>query len=130
MVFDSMVKICITGIISVIFILILKPKNAQLALILSLVTSILIFLFITPYLTSLFSFFKEFSNYMDSKTLYLDVVIKIICVTYICEIASSICSDSKEEAIATKIELGGKVIIMVLSLPIISEILKTVVTIL
>lgn len=128
--FDSMVKICITGVISVIFILILKPQNSQIALILSLVTSVLIFLFITPYLTDVFSFFKEFSNYVDSKTLYLDIVVKIICVTYICEIASSICSDAKEDAIATKIELGGKVIIMVLSLPIISEILKTVVTIL
>lgn len=130
MIFDSMVKIVIVAIISIIFILILKPHNEHISLLLTLITSILIFLCIIPYLNSVLNMFKDFSVYVDYETIYLDVVLKIICISYICEVGVELCKDAGISSIASKIELGGKVLIMVVSIPIIQEVLKTVVTIL
>ncbi len=130
MIFDSMVKIVAISIVAIIFILVLKPHNSHLALILTLLTSIIVFLFIMPFFQQVIDFLNSFSNYVDYKTLYLDVVLKIICVSYICEIAVELCKDAGINSIASKIELGGKVLIMVLSLPIIEEVLKTVIIIL
>ncbi len=130
MILDSMIKIVMIAIVSVIFILVLKPQNSHLSLILTLLTSVILFLFITPFLEEVVSLVKSFQTYIDFKNLYLDVVLKIICVSYICEIGVDLCKDAGISSIATKIEMGGKVLIMILSLPIIQEVLKTVITIL
>ncbi len=130
MVFDSMMKVVVFAIVSVIFILILKPNNPHIATILTLLVSCIIFLFITPFLEQVILFFNTFSDYMNYKTLYIDVVLKIICISYLCEFGAEICKDAGISSVATKIELGGKILIMCLSLPIISEVLKTVITIL
>lgn len=130
MIFDSMMKIILVAIISVIFILLLKPYNNHLSILLTLFTTIMIFLFIIPFIKQITDLFSSFSNYIDFDTLYLDVVLRIICVSYICEIAVNICQDAGISSIAKKIELSGKILITVLSLPIINEVLQTVVTIL
>ena len=44
--------------------------------------------------------------------------------------AISICKDSGENAIATKIDLGGKVLIIGISMPIISGLLETLLNLL
>ena len=46
------------------------------------------------------------------------------------EFAVGICKDSGETAISTKIEFGGKILIIALSIPIISALLETIIKIL
>lgn len=130
MAFDIIVKIVIFSIISVVFIIILKPYNAHISILLTLISSIIIFLFIIPYISQIIDLFDYFSNYIDFKTLYIDVVLKIICVSYICELGAELCKDAGISSIATKIEMSGKILIMILSIPIISEVLTTVTSIL
>ena len=51
------------------------------------------------------------------------MIFKIICVAYICEFASGICRDAGESAVASKVETGGKLIIVYLSMPIITSLI-------
>ncbi len=127
---DSMIRIIVFAITALVFIIVLKENSPHIAVVLTLVSSVILFLFILPFLQQIIIFFKSFSTYTDYKTLYLDVVLKIICIAYISEIASELCKDAGINSIATKIELGGKVIIMCLSLPIINQVLNTVIMIL
>jgi len=60
---------------------------------------------------------------------YLAIVIKIIGVAYLCQFAAELCRDVGEGAIAGKIELAGKVMILTLSMPIIDHLLDLVGTI-
>ena len=53
----------------------------------------------------------------------VEVIFKIICVAYICEFASGICKDAGESAVASKVETGGKLIIVYLSMPIITSLI-------
>ncbi len=130
MIVDSMIKIVMFGLVCCIFIIVLKPTSPHISLLLSLAASIMLFLFIMPFLNEIINFFKSFSTYIDFKTLYLDIVLKIICISYICEIGAEICKDANINSVASKIELGGKILIMCLSMPIVSEVLNTVLMIL
>ena len=47
-------------------------------------------------------------------------------IAYLSEFAVSICKDSGENAIASKIDLGGKVMIISMSIPIISSLLEVI----
>lgn len=56
-------------------------------------------------------------------------MIKIVGIAYIAEFGSEICKDAGQSAIATKIELAGKVIIAALAFPIIASLLDLIVRI-
>ena len=57
-------------------------------------------------------------------------IVKIVGIAFLAEFAVSICKDSGESAIASKIELGSKIIIISMSVPIISSLLELIVKIL
>lgn len=61
---------------------------------------------------------------------FLGLLIKITGIAVLTEFAVSICKDSGETAIASKIDMGGKVVIISMSIPIISGLLETVIKIL
>ena len=57
---------------------------------------------------------------------YVDIVLKIIGIAYISQFASQICSDAGENSIASKIEFAGKVIIMVISAPVLMSLIEMI----
>ena len=57
---------------------------------------------------------------------YIGVVLKIMGIAYISQFASELCRDAGEGAIASKIEVAGKIIIMTISMPIIYSLLEVV----
>ena len=61
---------------------------------------------------------------------FLGILLKITGIAFLTEFAVSVCKDSGETAIASKVDLGGKVIIIAISSPIISSLLETVVKVL
>ena len=58
------------------------------------------------------------------------MLIKITGIAFLTEFAVSICKDTGESAIANKVDMGGKVIIVSMSIPIISSLLETIVQLL
>ena len=63
-------------------------------------------------------------------SIYISTVMKVIGIAYIAEFGSQICKDSGEGTIASKIELSGKVFIMVLALPIMTALMESILGIL
>ena len=53
---------------------------------------------------------------------YISLMLKSLCISYLVHICASICRDSGEASIAGYIELVGKIEIILLSLPLIEEI--------
>ena len=61
---------------------------------------------------------------------FLSILLKITGIAFLTEFAVSICKDSGESAIASKIDSGGKIIIISISIPIITALLELVISIL
>lgn len=61
---------------------------------------------------------------------FITLLMKITGIAILTEFAVSICKDSGETAIANKIDMGGKVIMVSMSIPIIAGFLETMVKIL
>ena len=55
---------------------------------------------------------------------FILLLIKITGISILTEFAVSVCKDMGESAIANKVDLGGKLIIVSLSIPIISAVLS------
>ena len=73
---------------------------------------------------------KSISNKTYINKQFLGILLKITGIAILTEFAVSICQDSGESAIANKIDIGGKAIIITISLPIISSLLETLLKVL
>lgn len=119
-------RIGIIGIIAVVLAITIKNQSQQIALLISIVTGIIIFLMIIPALEELINGIFDIIRKLDISIGYIGVILKVIGIAYISEFCTQICQDAGENAIASKIELGGKVLIMLISVPIIMELLDLI----
>ena len=60
-------------------------------------------------------------------SMYISLIIKLIGIAYIMEFAVSLCKDCGENNIASKLEFGGKIIIMSMSFPILLSIIDAII---
>lgn len=114
------------GIIATVLILIVKEQKPLFAFLLAVATSLLIFLFLIGKIGNVISMLEDLAENSGVQVIYLKTVLKIIGIAYIAEMGAQIVRDAGQESIASKIELAGKVLILVLAVPIIGIIIETV----
>ena len=120
----EVVKIVGIAIFAVIMIIILKSYRPEIALILSIVTGIGIMLYAIYKMAPVVNVLNDLVNKSGINTEFLMIIIKVIGIAYIVEFGKNICVDAGQTSIATKLEMAGKVIIVVLTIPLISSLVN------
>lgn len=126
----DVIKIIGIGLIALIIIVILKQYKPEFAIYVSLGAGILIFAIIASKISGIIEILRNIASKASINNEFLVLLIKITGIAILTEFAVSICKDSGETAIASKVDLGGKVIIMSMSIPIMSSLLQTIIKIL
>lgn len=109
------------GIVAAIFAVLLRSFRPELAMQVSIATGLVIFMMIASQIGGILQFFDSICNKMNIDSIYVSTVLKVTGIAYIAEFAAEICRDAGESSVASKVELGGKVLILLLSMPIISS---------
>ncbi len=117
------------GLAAAILAVFVKNWRAEIAIMISVAAAIIIFLAVAPYLKAVLETFEDISNQIGLDIKYITVVLKVIGIAYVTQFGAELCRDAGESAIASKIEFGGKVIIMALSMPVMYQFLEVVDTI-
>lgn len=125
-----MIKIIAVGIISLIIIIILKQYKPEFVVYVSIITGIIILFMVIGKFTAIVNILTSLSEKAGVGSQFLKILLKITGIAILTEFAVSICRDSGETAIASKIDLGGKIIIISISIPIITALLELVLNIL
>ena len=126
----DIVKIIGIGLIALLIIIILKQYKPEFAVYVSLIAGVLIFFMVLDKLSGIVSILTTLSNKTNINSQYIQILLKITGIAILTEFAVSICKDSGEAAIASKIDLGGKVVIISISIPIIVALLEVIIKIL
>jgi stage III sporulation protein AD len=113
------------ALITTIFLLVLRQEKPVMAILLSLVFSIIIFTLMMDKLASIIEVMKELTRRAGLNYFFLATILKIMGVAYLAEFAAVICQDAGEQAVAKKVEFAAKIIIAVLALPIMVAILES-----
>ena len=122
----SMIQIGILGMAGVLFAVQLKEQKAELAVYVCIGISLLIFCNVLGSLKLLTDAIREIGSYIQVDGSYIKTLIKMLGITYIAEFSSGICKDAGYQALAVQIEMFGKITILVLSLPILLALLRTI----
>ena len=126
----DIIKIIGIGLIALIIIIIVKQYRPEFTIYVSLVAGALILLMVMDKISGIIDLLTSLSNKTAINNEFLVLLIKITGIAFLTEFAVSICKDSGEAAIANKVDLGGKVIIISMSIPIIASLLETILKIL
>ncbi len=122
-------KIVGLGLAAAVLAVFVKNWRTEIAIMISLAAAAIIFFAMVPYLKTVLENFKDISNQIGLDVKYITVVLKVIGIAYLTQFGAELCRDAGECAIASKIEFGGKVIIMTLSMPVMYQFLEVVDTI-
>ncbi len=126
----DIIKIIGIGLIALIIIVIIKQYRPEFVIYISLIAGALILVLIMDKIEPIIELLTTISNKTAINNEFLKLLLKITGIAFLTEFAVSICKDSGESAIASKVDLGGKVIIISMSIPIIASLLETVVQVL
>ncbi|HHX17851.1 MAG TPA: stage III sporulation protein AD [Clostridium sp.] len=122
-------QIVILAVISTLIIIVLKVQRPETALMISIVTGVIIFFVVLGKTSAVIELLKTYADKAKIDMVYFSTLLKIIGIAYIAEFGSEICKDAGESAIASKVELAGKVIIIVLAVPIVTSLLDLLINI-
>ena len=126
----DIIKIIGVAFIAVIIIVILKQYRPEFAIYASIIAGVLILTLASGTLSGIIDMITSISSKTNINSEFLIILIKITGIAILTEFAVSICKDSGESAIASKVDIGGKIIIVSMSIPIINALINTVVKIL
>lgn len=127
---EEIIKIIGIGLTALVIIIILKQYKPEYAIYISIIAGIIILLFSMEKISGIINLLQSISNKTYINKPFLTILLKITGIAFITEFAVSICSDAGEKAIASKIEIGSKVIIITMSIPIITSLLELIIEIL
>lgn len=122
----DIVKIIGVGITALIISVIIKQYKPEFAMYISIIAGIIILFLIIDKMYGIVTLLTNLSRKTGMNAEYLTILLKITGIAILTEFAVSICKDSGESAIASKIDLGGKVIVISMSIPIISALLEII----
>lgn len=122
----EILKIIGVGLIGLIIIVMLKQYKPEFVIYVSLIAGALILFLVIDKLTEIINLLQSLASKASINTEFLTLLIKITGIAFLSEFAVSICKDTGEAAIANKMEIGAKIIIISMSIPIISSLLEII----
>jgi stage III sporulation protein AD len=116
--------------VATVLILVIREQKPMFAFLLAAFTGIGIFLAVIGKIGDVISVLEDLAGRSGIPGVYLKTVLKIIGIAYIAEFGAQIVRDAGLESVASKIEFAGKMLILVMAVPIISVIIETVLNLL
>jgi len=122
----QIVKVVGVGLIGALVAGLLRQEKSELSIFAVIATGALILIIILSSLTEVIKQFGLLVGKSGVDESLFAGVLKIIGVGYITEYASALCDDYGVSAIGSKLQLGGKVTIFFMTLPILSNLVDVI----
>ena len=126
----ELLKIIGRGFAAVTASVLVKNYRPEFSIQIIVVAGLLFFVYIIAQVSGVFDYVRSICETANINIVYIEILFKIIGITYLCEFASGVCKDAGESAIAVKIEIAGKLLILTAALPVFSELISVITKIL
>ncbi|GLC32426.1 stage III sporulation protein AD [Clostridium omnivorum] len=122
----EIIKIVAFAFIALIIVLVVRDKKSEIAVQISIIAGVIIFLYMISKITAVLQFLQQLALKANIDFVYLNTIFKILGIAYLASFCSEICKDAGEGSIAAKVEFAGKILILVLAIPILMAVLQSI----
>jgi len=121
-----MINVAVISLIAVFMALLFKKGKEEYSVFISIAACFFILMLGLSKLNVILDAIDRLQEYININKAYINILIKIIGITYVTEFAASLCKDSGYNAIGEQVELVGKLSILAISMPILMALLDTI----
>lgn len=121
-----MIKVALLGIAAVFLALPFKNSKPEYGTGISLAACILILFLAVNKLEVIIGSLGRIQKYLAFNEAYIQLLLKIVGITYVAELASELCRDAGYATVANQVELVGKLTILTMSMPVLLSLLDTI----
>jgi stage III sporulation protein AD len=123
----EIIQIVAFALIAAFLATLLREQKPMYSIMIATVAGVLIFLRLLTYLAAVLQYLTDMTLQANISMIYLNTLLKIIGIAYIAEFGSQICRDAGEGIIAGKVEFAGKLLILVMAIPLLAAVLETII---
>lgn len=119
-------KIVAIGLVTTVCVVILKQLKPELAIFAGIAGSLVIIFLILQSIGAVFDDYKVMLDKTGINTGIFSTVLKIIGIGYIVEFSGGLCAEAGVKVVADKILFAGKILILVMCMPVIQNLIEIV----
>ncbi|WP_211279077.1 stage III sporulation protein AD [Sutcliffiella halmapala] len=123
----EIIQIVGLGLVATFLALIVKEQKPTFAFMLVVFVGCVIFLFLIDQVFEVIRMLERIAINANVNLIYVETILKIVGIAYIAEFGAQITKDAGQGAIASKIELAGKILILAMAIPILTVIIETII---
>ncbi len=117
-------KIIGVALAGVVLVMVVRPVQPQVAVLLSLATGVALLWMTLSQLETVVGFLRELAEGSGLSGGFLGVGLKVTGIAILTDFAVQACQDAGEKGIAGKVELAGKVIMLLVALPMLAGVIE------
>ncbi|MBF8378718.1 stage III sporulation protein AD [Alicyclobacillus mali] len=121
------VQIIGIGMTATVLATLLRQQMPSFATLVSLFAGVLILLLLVRSISTALGTFQQLTAAANMSPMFLQTLIRILGIAYVVEFAADVARDAGETALGGRIELAGKIGIVLLALPIFKDVLDVIV---
>ena len=110
-------QLAVFSLLSASLVMLVRAHKPEMAIQISIVAGVLLLLSIVAQVSGILDTLRAAAVRYSMNTAYIGILIKIIGIAYVAQFAAEICKDSGESALASKVELGGRLTILAAAVP-------------
>ena len=114
------------AIIVTVLTVLIRSHRPEIAIWISVIAGLVIIGRILPLINFLVRTLADFASKTRVGSVYFTTVLKVVGIAYLAGFGAEVCRDAGETATAGKLELAGKVIILLTALPVLIAVLETI----
>ena len=122
----DIMQVAAIGITAVFLSLVVKRDMPVFSSFIELSAGLVIFFYTIDGLGSVIEVLSKMAEESGISKTYMTLVMKISATAYITQFVCDICSDAGEKAVANKIDMAGKIIVAVISSPVILSLMEAI----
>lgn len=122
----EVIKIGFLGITGVLLAVYFKSVKSEYGIFIGTATGFLIFFCAMKNLTFFMEQMRLLRVFTGEENGFLQILFKVVGITYICEFCAGICKDEGYSAISGQLEIFGKVMVLLTGLPILLSVIHTI----
>ena len=119
-------RVLALAFVTLVLLVVLRQERPEIALLVSLAAGAIMLIAVLITLAPALTVLSDLAARARVERYYLDTVLRVVGIAYLADFGAQVCADAGESALARKVELAGKVIIMVMAIPVVTAVLEAI----
>lgn len=125
----NLIAVSFAAVIVVLIAIKIKDMDSGYGVILSMAGCVMVMYFVVSRFRQIADYIDRITAYISVNITYIDVILKMIGLAYVCQFSSDLCRDAGYNAIASQVEMAGKISLILLSMQVLMSVIDLVVKI-